>query len=178
MASKDLLTAANVVTLARLPIFIAFLWYLAQGRLALALGFFVAAWALDAVDGLLARWLKQETVLGSTLDKIIDRIILGLGILALIRLGYLPRSAILLLSKDFALLPVLTIHGARGESLAGAGLPGKVITVVQGVAVFWLLLQWPYPAVVIGAVAVAGAFVASRHLYHVAYRKRGIPGEQ
>ncbi len=171
MANKDLFTAANAVTLVRLPIFFAFLWYLAQDRLAWALILFVAAWALDAVDGLLARWLKQETALGSTLDKIIDRIILGLGILALIRLAYLPRSAILLLAKDLALLPVLTIHGARGESLAGAGLSGKTMTFVQGAAVFWLLAEWSYQEIVIGAVAIAGGVVACRHLYQVAYRE-------
>jgi phosphatidylglycerophosphate synthase len=169
MSRSDLLTAANGITFARLVLFAVFLLLLSQNRFAVAIGFFVAAWALDAADGYVARWLGQESKFGSQLDKIVDRVILILGVLALIKTAYLPAAAIFLLTKDIGLAPVLTIHAMRQEGLAGAGRLGKLMAAIQGGGIFWLLLGWPYSQLVIGFVAVLGGLVAWQHLRFVAW---------
>lgn len=166
-ASSQVFTYANILTLFRLALFCAFVFYLFKEELEIALLLFIFAWALDAVDGWLARYFRQATDFGSQLDKLIDRIVIALGVLALIRTGYLPQMAILLLTKDFGMLPALTIHSARGESPKGLGWYGKIMTAVQGATILWLLLNPPYQEVVIITVAIAGGFVAVRQLRRI-----------
>ena len=166
-ASSQIFTYANVLTLFRLALFCAFVVYLFERELDIALALFIFAWALDAVDGWLARYFRQATDFGSQLDKLIDRIVIALGVLALIRTGYLPPMSILLLTKDFGMLPALTIHSARGEAPQGLGWYGKAMTAIQGASILYLLFRLPYQELVIIAVALAGGFVAVRQLRRI-----------
>jgi phosphatidylglycerophosphate synthase len=162
-------TVANGITVFRFFLFIIFTVLLFQDRFDIAVWFFVAAWALDVVDGFAARMLQQASIIGDQLDKWIDRMILGFGTLFLIRTGYLPDAAILLFTKDIGLLPVLSIHAARNEPMRDMGKVGKVMAFVQGVSVFWLLFGLPYEHIVIGGVALAGGMIAVWHLRRVVY---------
>lgn len=157
-------TAANVITVSRLGIFALSLFYIAQDRLIPAVAAFAVAWGLDAFDGFVARRFGQASEFGSMLDKVVDRFIIVVGILAFISAEYLPAAALLLGTKDIALLPSLTIHAARGENTRGLGWEGKALSVLQGGAVVWLLVDWPYQNAVIGLVAVLGAMAAYRYL--------------
>jgi cardiolipin synthase len=69
---SQLLTAPNQLTLLRM-MFVPFIVIkLVEGHYELALILFVLAGFSDGLDGLLARTLKQQTVLGQYLDPIAD----------------------------------------------------------------------------------------------------------
>ncbi|MGH9856762.1 MAG: CDP-alcohol phosphatidyltransferase family protein [Acidobacteriota bacterium] len=168
MNSGRLITWANGITIVRFIFFLCFVGFLFTGQTRLAVTLFTLAWALDAVDGYIARRLHLETALGSFLDKIVDRVLIGFGLLCLIVTGYLPDYSILILTKDIGLLPVLTIHLARQEYPVPAGWRGKAMTALQGVAILWLLFRWPYPEIVVGITAALGGMAAIVHLRNVA----------
>ncbi len=65
--------APNLLTLARLFIIPFLVLAVLDGHNALAFGLFLLAGVSDGLDGLLARWLKQQTVLGLYLDPIADK---------------------------------------------------------------------------------------------------------
>jgi cardiolipin synthase len=167
--NSQVFTLANIITCGRLILFGIFLWLLYQGEHKAAAIVFIVAWALDAVDGLAARVLKQESHLGSVLDKTTDRILLGVGTLAFIKVEVLPDFALLLFVKDFALLPVLTIHAAQKEPVAGVGKAGKFVTLLQGLGVIYLLAGLPQQFIVVLAIAIIGGVVGAWHLYRVVY---------
>ena len=69
-------TVANQLTLLRL-IFIPFVIInVLDQNYGWALLLFVAAGLSDALDGVLARWLEQQTLLGQYLDPIADKLLL------------------------------------------------------------------------------------------------------
>lgn len=163
------LTAANAVTVFRLMLFgamVVLLWY---GAAAWAVALFIAAWLLDIVDGFLARWLHQETRLGFMLDKIVDRLLIFWGTIFFITAAVLPPVALLILVKDIAALPLITIHHFAEEAIGSLGWPGKITTFLQGVAVLALWLEVPAAAWFVYVVALTGAAVAGRQIYRVVY---------
>jgi cardiolipin synthase len=166
---KKYVTLANGITVGRLGLFGWALWLLAQGDTYQAIILFAIAWGLDAVDGLAARFLGQASEFGSQFDKIVDRIIVGLGLLAFIRLGLLPRAAILILTKDFALVPLMTILAAEKRNDPGLGQFGKTVTLLQGLSILVLLLGFArgYEMFVIGFAAVVGFAAAYLHYLKV-----------
>ena len=74
---RQLRSAPNQLTLLRL-IFIPFVVIsVVEDRYGWALALFVLAGLSDALDGLLARVLKQKTALGQYLDPIADKLLLS-----------------------------------------------------------------------------------------------------
>ncbi len=164
------MTVANTVTLARLPLLGLLFFLLARGQVAWAMGAFAVAWALDGIDGWLARRLHQETQLGYWLDKIIDRLILVGGGIALLAQGFLPPLALLLFTKDIIAVTTLYIQSRAREAEVSLGWPGKVMTLLQGGAMLWLVLSGQYAIIIIGVVALLGAVVGGHALYRAVYR--------
>lgn len=163
------MTWANIVTGIRLLLFVAFIALVEQRQLLLAALLFALAWGLDAVDGWLARRFGQATNYGYLFDKVVDRVVIIGAVLVLLIEGLVPDMAVLLLTKDIAALPVLSVSAMSGKRVAGAGWSGKAVTVLQGVGVLWLLVGWPYAAVVVLAVALLGGIVGARYMYGVFY---------
>ena len=59
----------------------------------------------DALDGLLARWLKQQTTLGHYLDPVADKALLSTLFLVLTHVGVIPRYVtVLVFSRDLGIL--------------------------------------------------------------------------
>lgn len=69
---------------------------------------FVLLWVAglsDAFDGLLARWLKQQTTLGQYLDPVADKALLSTLFLVLTHVGVIPRYVtVLVFSRDLGIL--------------------------------------------------------------------------
>lgn len=107
---RQLWTAPNQLTLLRL-IFIPFIvMNVAEGDYAWALGLFVAAGISDGLDGLLARLLKQKTLLGQYLDPIADKLLLSTLFLVLSFKQHIPwKITILVLSRDVIIIIVCTL---------------------------------------------------------------------
>lgn len=163
-SSRDVLTAANAITAVRILLFGMFWIEAASHRPKLALTLFLIAWALDAVDGLLARRLRQASEFGSRLDKFVDRCMFVVGIVVLLRYQYLPAYAVLLLVRDLGFIPALYPVRSMHTQWAGTGFLGKLATFLQGLGIVWLFFGWPAGTVLVAAVAAIGAILAFQHL--------------
>lgn len=137
---------ANRVTLARAILTLA-VWALivlgaeGAGRPAYLAAFwvFVLAAASDAVDGLLARRLAEESVFGRIADPLVDKmLILGTGTVLLGVPGmaaHLPGWTLaLMLTREMLVTTVRAAAEARGVDFRAVGL-GKTKMVLQCVAV-------------------------------------------
>lgn len=101
---------------------------------------FVIFAGTDWLDGYLARKLNQVTELGKFLDPLVDKLLVMAPLMALVELGEIPAWGVfLILARE------LTISGWRVNpafqkgSVPGAGMWGKVKTVVQIIAIAILL---------------------------------------
>lgn len=160
-------TIPNGLTLLRLIMGGISLWLIARHRLGSAMALFTVAWALDAVDGLIARRFNQATSFGFIFDKVVDRTLLIATVIFLMRGGYVPPLAILIFVKDIASLPAMTIELMNRHQISDLGLAGKILTLLQGVAILWLVFVGTHVEVIVLPLAVAGGIVGSRYLHRV-----------
>ncbi len=137
-----ILTYANQLTILRMifvPCFVLLIIYGYPGAATLV---FVLAGVTDALDGLLARTLKQKTVLGSYLDPMADKLLLTAAFITL-TVPSLPLAAhipawltITSISRDVVIaLSALIIHLQTGHSTFPPSLMGKCTTALQLVTV-------------------------------------------
>ena len=80
----------NALTLVRFALAPVFLWLYVKGDEDGALIAFAAAAATDALDGLAARLLRQQTQLGAFLDAAADKLLVGCALVALALRGQVP----------------------------------------------------------------------------------------
>jgi len=135
-------TVANQLTLLRL-IFIPFVIIdVVDGNYFWAMILFVAAGLSDGLDGLLARKLKQQTVLGEYLDPIADKLLLSSMFLVLSFMDKIPwRFTIVVFTRDVCILMVSAVlYIAVGLRNFRPSVFGKMNTFAQVSAVFFTLL--------------------------------------
>lgn len=141
-------TAPNQLTLLRL-IFVPFVIMNVVDRdYAWALGLFVAAGASDALDGLLARVLHQQTRVGQFLDPIADKLLLSSMFMVLSFTHQIPwRYTVIVFSRDLTIL-VITAALYMTTTIRDfqPSIFGKLNTVAQVAAVFFVLLFNVHPA--------------------------------
>jgi cardiolipin synthase len=95
----------NLITLLRIILVPIIVILLIQGSFLKALIVFVVAALSDALDGFLARVLRQQTVLGAYLDPIADKALLASSFLTLSILHIIPSwLAVIVISRDFIIL--------------------------------------------------------------------------
>ena len=70
------LTLANQITILRIMLIPVFVLLVVYERLGWALLTFLVAGVTDALDGLIARWTRQRTSLGTWLDPMADKLLL------------------------------------------------------------------------------------------------------
>jgi cardiolipin synthase len=136
-------TAPNQITLLRL-IFIPFVIisvFDAHWRWALAL--LLAAAASDALDGLLARTLKQQTLLGQYLDPIADKLLLSSLFLVLSFVKKIPwRFTVVVFSRDLCIVATaVVLYATVGFRDFRPSIFGKLNTACQIAAVFFVVLS-------------------------------------
>jgi cardiolipin synthase (CMP-forming) len=139
---RQILTAPNQLTLLRM-IFLPFIVInLVKHDFKWALILFVLAGLSDGLDGLLARKLHQQTVLGQYLDPIADKLLMStmflvLSIERLIQWKY----TVVVFSRDISILLIsgvlFMIAGLRDFR---PSIFGKANTFAQVAAVFFVLL--------------------------------------
>ncbi|HWR17824.1 MAG TPA: CDP-alcohol phosphatidyltransferase family protein [Terriglobales bacterium] len=138
----QLATIANQLTLMRL-VFVPFIIInVADGNYGWALGLFIAAGISDGLDGLLARWLKQQTIVGEYLDPIADKLLLSSLFLVLSLMHRIPwRFTVLVFTRDVGILMVSAVLFATiGLRDFRPSIFGKLNTGAQIGAVFFVLL--------------------------------------
>src|SRR5438270_8384765 len=116
--------------------------HLVEGRYLWALIVFVIAGFSDGLDGLLARRLHQQTLLGQYLDPIADKLLLSTMFLVLSILHKIPwKFSVVVFSRDISILAasavLFAIAGLRNFS---PSIFGKATTFSQISAVFFVLL--------------------------------------
>jgi cardiolipin synthase len=142
MKLSQIFTAPNQLTLLRM-VFVPFIVIeLSDGRYFWALVLFVIAGFSDGLDGLLARKLHQQTLLGQYLDPIADKLLLSTMFLVLSILHKIPwKFTVLVFSRDISILAASAVLFAiAGLRDFRPSIFGKANTFSQIAAVFFVLL--------------------------------------
>jgi cardiolipin synthase len=146
-------TAPNQITLLRL-IFVPFVVInILDRNYKLALLLFVLAGLSDALDGLLARWLNQQSILGQYLDPIADKLLLSSAFLVLSFTKLIPwKYTVLVFSRDlFLILITAVLYITTSIRDFRPSIFGKLNTGAQIGAIFFVLSWRINPAPWIGA---------------------------
>ena len=139
---SQLLTAPNQITLLRL-IFIPFVIItVLDDNWPWALGLLIAAGLSDALDGLLARTLHQQTMLGRYLDPIADKLLLSSLFLVLSVVKKIPwKYTVLVFSRDVCIVATaVVLYATAGFRDFRPSIFGKINTVCQVAAVLFVVL--------------------------------------
>lgn len=137
-----LLTAPNLVVLARIAAVGPIVWLLSLGSREADLGaiaLFALAAASDSFDGYLARRLRQVTRLGTFLDPLADKLLIVATLIALQGRGLVPAwIVVLVVARELVVTNLRALAAARGYSV-GASIYGKAKAILQSLATFALL---------------------------------------
>jgi CDP-diacylglycerol---glycerol-3-phosphate 3-phosphatidyltransferase len=153
-----ILTLPNVITLARLPLAVLFLFADTTPQRLAILGM---ASASDFVDGWLARRSRRTTRSGALLDPIADKTFVLTALTAFVRTEALSTGAyFLILSRDFAtaigFLVAWRLPGLDPQNFK-ARMPGKIVTVLQLAAILALTVSPPTMRWLVPVIGVASA---------------------
>jgi cardiolipin synthase len=140
---NPLSTAPNLLTVIRLCLAPFLVACLLENRFGIAFTLFVVAGLTVALDGILARVLKQRTSLGEYLDAVADKLLLSTLFLVLMYKGLMPTTVtILVFGRDLGILIVAAImYAVVGRRDFGPSIFGKANTVAQVTAVAVVLLH-------------------------------------
>jgi cardiolipin synthase len=149
------LSIPNYLTLLRIiltPAFFTVLVSYGPGKESLrfwALGIFFTAALTDALDGILARVLKQKTPLGQMLDPLADKLLLLSGYIGLLFVAGLPYKpplwiTVTIIFRDLVLLiGFFTLNFMSVKFDVTPHLVGKLTTTFQMLLLLFVLLEWP-----------------------------------
>jgi len=135
-------TAPNQITLLRL-IFIPFVIIAVfDAHWDWALALLIAAAFSDALDGLLARTLHQQTLLGQYLDPIVDKLLLSSLFLVLSFVKKIPwRYTVLVFSRDICIVATaVVLYATVGFRDFRPSIFGKINTACQIATIYFVVL--------------------------------------
>ena len=136
-------TLPNLLTLLRICLAPFLVATILDGNYGLSFGLFVAAGLTDALDGVLARVLKQRSMFGQYLDPVADKALLSTLFLVLMHQGLIPvRVTVMVFGRDVGILLVAAIlYAAVGRREFKPSIFGKANTIAQVTAVAAVLLH-------------------------------------
>lgn len=139
------MTVATAITLVRIllvPLVIV-LMYQSQGNV-WAAGVFALIAATDWLDGYVARRFDQVSDMGKFLDPLADKIlVMSVLIVLAVQLKLEVFSVLILNIREFVIMGVRVLAANKGIVLA-ASQSAKWKTALQMVAIFLILMKWPY----------------------------------
>src|SRR6201986_2301478 len=143
---NELRAAPNQLTILRLCIIPFLVLAVLDGHFRMAFALFVLAGISDGLDGLLARVLKQRTVLGQYLDPVADKMLLSTLFLVLHHEGLISRRVtVLVFGRDLGILMVAALlFISIGMKDFRPSLFGKANTLAQIAALTTVLLSMFY----------------------------------
>lgn len=146
------LTIPNLLSLLRMGLVPIFIIAVVNGEPKKGLLIFLVAGVTDALDGFIARFWNQQSLLGSYLDPIADKLLLtsayvALSFPALNQGTPIPVwITILVIARDVLLVAVaLVLYLAAGVRHFPPSILSKVTTVVQVTTVVLVLLSGTFP---------------------------------
>ena len=140
---NPLRSTPNLLTLLRICIAPFLVAAILEGHYLLSFILFASAGLTDALDGLLARALKQRSMLGHYLDPVADKLLLSTLFLVLLYKGLMPVTVtVLVFGRDMGILLVSAIlYAAVGRREFQPSIFGKANTLAQIGAVAAVLLH-------------------------------------
>ena len=178
--------APNLLTTLRIVLAPFLVFAVLQRRFELGFVLFVVAACTDAMDGLLARWLRQRSLLGQYLDPVADKLMLSSLFLVLTRMGILePRVAVLVFGRDIGMLltaailyQTVNLRDFRPSLLGKANSFSQVLAI----GVVLLSLFYPQPWVITARIAMIDATIlltiaSGFHYAWVASQRIGVATE-
>ncbi len=142
-----LINIANVLTAVRVLLVPVVASLLIAGRFRLALVVFAVCGISDGLDGLLARWLRQRTVVGFYLDPVADKLLVATSFIVLAIVKVIPQwLTVLVISRDIFIIVgsflILLLIGTEGISVTGVS---KANTGMQLLTVLYFLSVRAFP---------------------------------
>lgn len=160
------LTLPNLLSVLRLGLVPVFIIAVVDGRPVSALLVMIIAGLTDALDGFLARYFRQQSLLGSYLDPIADKLLMTSAFVVLAVPSLNPGVSIpvwvtvLVITRDVIILGLaLVIYLAVGVRRFPPSILSKLNTVVQVAAVLLVLVSGFWPA--ISATARASVYLVA-----------------
>jgi len=184
LSFNPLHSAPNLLTLMRICLAPFLVSAILEDRFALSFGLFVVAGLTDALDGTLARLLKQRTVLGQYLDPVADKLLLSTLFVVLTHKRLIPTTVtVLVFGRDVGILVVAAIlYAAVGRREFKPSIFGKANTLAQVTSVAVVLLHqissagWVVTLRVVALDATVGLTVASGlHYAWMVTRRMSVP---
>jgi len=181
---SQLLTAPNQLTLLRMVFVPVIVINLVSGHYGWALALFVLAGISDGLDGLLARTLHQQSLVGQYLDPIADKLLLSTVFLVLSILHKIHwKFTVLVFSRDISILAVGSVlYMIAGLRDFRPSIFGKANTFAQVAAVFFVLVyqvhhtQWisTARAFFLGATFAFTIISGVHYIFMVGHRLRAV----
>ena len=136
----------NQLTFLRLCIIPFLVLAILDGHFRIAFGLFILAGITDGLDGLLARLLRQRTILGQYLDPVADKLLLSTLFLVLHHESLIPRwVTVLVFARDLGIIMVAAIlYAGTGMRNFRPSIFGKANTLAQIIALLTVLLSQFY----------------------------------
>jgi cardiolipin synthase len=179
--------APNLLTLMRLFIIPFLVIEILDGNYRISFALFILAGVSDALDGLLARWLRQKTTLGQYLDPIADKLLLSTLFVVLTHVGMIPQYVtVLVFSRDVGILLISTLLFVTNALRDfRPSLFGKLNTLVQIVALIAVLCQKIFVSaqlatardLLVRAIAVLAPLSAAQYAW-IVFRRVNAPPAQ
>jgi cardiolipin synthase len=131
----------NLITLLRIILVPIVVILLIQGLFFKAMVIFVIAALSDALDGFLARFMRQQTELGAYLDPIADKALLASSFVTLSILHIIPSwLTVIVISRDFIILLGISVLSMMSISVEiRPAFVSKITTVLQLITVLLAL---------------------------------------
>lgn len=190
------LTIANILTIFRMVMIPLLITLILSNHPVWGFAVFVLAGITDALDGILARWLKQSSRLGAFLDPTADKLLMT-ACFIILSIPDHPKSlpdyeaanhipiylTIVTISRDvFIVMIALLIHLTSGLGSFPPTILGKLTTATQLITVGTVLLlnalNNPMPILIQGLVWLTLAMTLSsglHYIYHAARLADGTP---
>ena len=176
-------TIPNLLTVARIMLTPGFVIAFADQRFGLAWVLFAVAGLTDALDGTLARILKQRSTFGAMLDPLADKVLLVTSFLCLALQGWLPRwLSVLVVSRDVFIVGGLALLHYSGVDVKRGIKPAwisKCTTLAQISLVLLVMVEHsmdlPHPVLHSGLVWTVAALTVMSGGYYLTIGLRMFP---
>ncbi len=143
----NLPNALTVLRIGVIPVIIFLMTFPGQFASFLAALGFLAAGMTDLLDGFFARRQRLVSRAGKFMDPLADKLLVSAALIMLIPLGRVEAWLVfVIIGRELAVTGLRAIAASEGMVLA-ADRWGKLKTIIQMVALFALILHYPYASI-------------------------------
>jgi CDP-diacylglycerol--glycerol-3-phosphate 3-phosphatidyltransferase len=143
----NLPNALTIMRIGVIPLIIFLLTFPGWFASFLAASTFLVAGMTDLLDGFFARRQRLVTRAGKFMDPLADKLLVSAALIMLIPLGRIEAWLVfVIIGRELAVTGLRAIAASEGLVIA-ANRWGKIKTIVQMVALFALILHYPYASI-------------------------------